>query len=398
MKVHVVSIVIMALMLAACAPRGQQPMSAEDNPAHHYLTGMELIDRGDAAQAESHFARALQLQPDHAPALAGQALVAALAAAGQPDKEHRAVDLRRALELLERARNRADGAAQRFAVVVTGIRVLTHGQPPQWLQRAQNLYDRASALTGLDGADLPYYRTGEAADYFMALAAYKAQQFLDAEQLLAAVTQTRPGRWHAPAGTLFRKVHKIVRAMASYTLTDVARDIAIKDEVVRADVAALLVDEIHLDRLMSGAIPVPGNAPQAAFVPADISDSPFKAETLTVLKWHLRGLEPQYDATSRAYLFRPESPVKRKELAFILEDLLAKISADQTLAAAYFGQQRSPYPDVPPASPWFNAVMTAVSRNLMDPELSGAFRPEAVADGAELLLAVLRLRDAMTIY
>jgi hypothetical protein len=39
-----------------------------------------------------------------------------------------------------------------------------------------------------------------------------------------------------------------------------------------------------------------------------------------------------------------------------------------------------------------------VSRNLMETGLSGAFRPEDVADGAELLLAVMRLRDAMNIY
>ena len=77
---------------------------------------------------------------------------------------------------------------------------------------------------------------------------------------------------------------------------------------------------------------------------------------------------------------------------------MTKITGDEHIATAYFGQNRSPYPDVSPSSPWFNAVMNAVSRNLMESELSGAFRPEETADGAELLLAVLRLRDAMNIY
>ena len=82
--------------------------------------------------------------------------------------------------------------------------------------------------------------------------------------------------------------------------------------------------------------------------------------------------------------------MKRKELAFILEDLLTKITGDEKLATAYFGQQRSQYPDVSPSSPWFNAVVNVVSRNLMETGLSGAFRPDDVADGAELLLAVMR--------
>jgi hypothetical protein len=149
---------------------------------------------------------------------------------------------------------------------------------------------------------------------------------------------------------------------------------------------------------MAGRIAVPGKNPKAGFTPADVTNNPFKAEIMIVLNWGLRGLEPKFDQKSRAYLFYPNGPIKRKELAFILEDLLTKITGDESIATAYFGQNRSPYPDVPPSAPWFNAVMNAVNRNLMESGLSGAFRPDETADGAELLLAVLRLRDAMNIY
>ena len=400
MKRYWTLIYVFVLVLASggCAKKGMAPISEEDNPAHHYLVGMELLDKGDLGQAETHFDRALKLAPKYPTALAGQALTAAMRAEGFADAEHRAVELKRALKLFDQARDEADGDSETFSVLVTGIRVYTQAKPKKWITEAQDLYDAAKRLKKAKPGELTYYRSLEAADYFMGVAAYKDLQFGDAEDLLAKVTQAPPGRWHQPAAALYKKVHKIVRATATYTLTNVARRIAIKEQVVRADVAALLVDDLHLDRLMAGRIAVPGKQPKASFVPADITANPFKSEIMIVLNWGLRGLEPKFDQTTQAYLFYPDGPIKRKELAFILEDLLTKITGDESIATAYFGQNRSPYPDVSPSAPWFNAVMNAVSRNLMESGLSGAFRPEDTADGAELLLAVLRLRDAMNIY
>lgn len=401
MQRYMIPIIVFVFVLSTvgCAQKkGIIPISDEDNPAHHYLTGMTLLEKNDLEQAQGHFDRALQLDPEYATAIAGKALVAAMRVEGYSDMGHRTVELKAALELMDDAEDAVDGHSQEFSVMVTGIRVYTHGKPKKWIKKAQDLYDDAKDLEKVNRGELVYYRGEEAADYFMGVAAYNDLQFRDAEDLLSKVTAAPPGRWHQPAGLLFRKVHKIVRATANYTLTNVAKKIAIKDKVVRADVAALLVDDLHLDRLMAGRIAVPGNQPKAAFVPADIINNHFKSEIMTVLNWGLRGLEPKYDKTSRAYFFNPQKHIKRKELAFILEDLLTKISGDESIATAYFGQKRSPYPDVSPSSPWFNAVMTAVSRNLMESGLSGAFRPDVTSDGAELLLAVLRLRDAMNIY
>lgn len=387
-----VLVIILALAIGACAPRVMKPTSAEDSPGHHYLVGMGLIDNGELNQARTHFDRALKLQPDYAPALAGKALAAAMTAEAQSEKEYQTVNL------LNNAVDKADGNSQKYSVLVTGIRVYTHGKPEKWFNKAQATYDDAISLTKVKAAELLYYRSRAAANYFMGVAAYKDLKFRDAEDFLSKVTQAPPGRWHEPANALFEKVHKIVRATAKYTLTDIAKRIAIKNKVGRADVAALLVDEIHLGRLMAGRIPVPNQRPKVSFIPADIINSPFRAEIMTALKWRVRGLEPQYDQTSKAYLFHPNAPIKRKELAFILEDLLTKITGKAGLSTAYFGERRSPYPDVPPSAPWFNAVMNVVSRNLMEPGISGAFRPDDPANGAELLLAVMRLRDAMNIY
>ena len=88
----------------------------------------------------------------------------------------------------------------------------------------------------------------------------------------------------------------------------------------------------------------------------------------------------------------------RKEMALALEDILIKVSGDESLANKFFGQTSSPYGDVKPTEAYYNAVVNVVSRNLMETDLSSAFRPNDDLDGAELLLAVVRLRNAVNVY
>lgn len=116
------------------------------------------------------------------------------------------------------------------------------------------------------------------------------------------------------------------------------------------------------------------------------------------MKWNVRGMEPKYDETTRAYLFKPADPVTRGEMAFILEDVLMKLTGDDKIASAYFGQERSPFPDVKATSAFYNAVMNMTTRNIMESELSGEFRVNAPVDGAEALLAIRILRQKINIY
>ncbi len=47
---------------------------------------------------------------------------------------------------------------------------------------------------------------------------------------------------------------------------------------------------------------------------------------------------------------------------------------------------------------WFNAVMNCTTRGLMEPDISGEFRPDDKVEGAELILALMKLRNIMNIY
>jgi len=115
------------------------------------------------------------------------------------------------------------------------------------------------------------------------------------------------------------------------------------------------------------------------------------------MKWNVRGLEPKADETTRAYLFKANDRVSRGEMAFILEDLLIRLTGDESLATAFFGQDRSPFPDIKPTSPYYNAVLNMTTRGIMEGDLSGEFRVNDPIDGAEAILALRMLQQRINI-
>lgn len=387
-----------AVIIFGCAPKQKTGISLEDNPQHHYLIGMQLVEQNKIQEADTHLTRALYLDKNYSPALAGKALIYAIYASEQGGEGHWKVEFDKAKAYLNKARKNTEDDTEEFIYHVTAIRVFFTAHPKGWLEDAEDHYNYALDLKKVNEADLPYYQTVAAAHYFMGYGYYLAYEFRKAEDAFSKVLSSKPGKWHDKADTMFKRVQKIVRAMGQYTLTDVGKKIAVKSEVSRGDVAALLVDELHLDKFMAGRIVVKSNLPKAAFVPADVLNHPFKDEIITVIKWNVRGLQPEYDKTTQAYLFNPQKPITRKQLAFILEDLLIKLTGDNSIATAYFGTERSPFPDVPVNVAWFNAVMNSTSRGLMEPDLSGEFRPDDKVEGAELILALMKLRNIMNIY
>jgi len=400
-RLPLIGFMVLMLVGFGCAPKKIAPISPEDNPQHHYLQGMLSLEKGDIETGMGKFKRALKLNKKFSPGLAGMSLALAMRAQGQAEVKYREADVSEALNYLKKARKKAKEKNEKFIYYTTAIRVYTHARSNDWLKKAEDAFRDAWAIEEASTQNLPYYQEKEAAAYFMGQAYLAAYLFREAEDKFAVVLSEKPeGKWQPLANKAYQKVQKIMRATAHYTIGNVAQKIAVKEIVNRADVAALLVDEIKLDKLFAGRIPIESEiaAMRPEFIPADLANSPFKSEIMTVLKWNLRGLEPQYDETSRAFLFGPQNPVRRKELALALEDILIKLIGSERLATEYIGTEHSPFPDVDSTAPWFNAAITVTSRGLMEPELSGEFRPDDYADGAELLLAVFKLRHVLNIH
>lgn len=386
-------------VLAGCSGRQARGLSPEDNPEHHYLVGMNALEQGRIAEAQEKFERALYLDDEFSKGYAGLAITCAERAKRQSDAGFRKLEAERALDYLGKAEKESDSPEDQFERHAAAIRVHTLLKGKGWLTEAEDAC-RAGLSLKLDERRLTYYQGSEALSYFLGVAYLEGLEFQKARDRFAEVMNAkREGKWHEKADRGWQKTDRVLRAMAGITVGDVGKKIAVQDAVSRGDLAALLMDEMKLDRLFAGRIPLAAEAAKKAeFTPADVLGTPFKEEILTTMKWRVRGLEPKYDETTRAYLFRPADQVSRGEMAFIMEDVLIKLSGDEKLASAYFGQEKSPFPDVRNTSPLYNAVMNMTTRGIMNGELSGEFRPNDPVDGADALLAVRVLKQRINTY
>lgn len=391
---------VLLVVVSGCSQKVARCTAPEDNPAHHYLRGMEALEAGKLDLAAEKFDRAVYCEEGFSVAYSGKAIVAALRAKGLADPRYRDVEAQQARELLEKAEKLIESENDRFEYLVASLRVATALKGKNWLESAEEAYAKALRLS-VDEKLLAYYQGKEAASYFMGVAYLEGYAFRKAEDKFRETLDSRKmGKWNEPADLGWKKASKILRAMGGITVGDVGKKIAVKDSVSRGDLTALLVDELKVEKLFAGRIPVKSKlaAMKAEFTPADVLSHPFRDEVLTMMKWQVRGLEPKFDQTTKAYLFKPDDQVKRGEMAFILEDVLIKLTGDEKLATAYFGQDRSPFPDVKPTSPYYNAVLNMTSRGIMEGDLSGEFRIAEPVDGAEAILAIRMLQQKINIY
>ncbi|MDP3259930.1 MAG: S-layer homology domain-containing protein [Thermodesulfovibrionales bacterium] len=398
---RVLFMVFILAFVSACTKPVAKCTDPTDNPSHHYLMGMQALEEKKIDVAQSKFERANFCDEKFSPAHDGLAIVSVYKTKQQGDAAFKKVETERAMEHLKKAGKLAESAEDKFDHLVATMRVYSAIKPTKdWLKTAEDAFSDIRDLK-VEEKKLTYYQGKEAADYFMGKAYLNALEFRQARDKFADVLNAkREGKWHEKADKAHKRVDKIVRAMAGITVGDVGKQIAVKDSVTRADLAALLIVEMKLDKLFAGRIPVKSQIDKmkAEFTPADMLTHSFKEEVLTIMKWKVRGLEPKYDGTTKAYLFMPKAPVLRGEMALILEDVLIKLTGDEKLATAYFGQDKSPFPDVKPTSTFYNAVMNMTTRGIMEGELSGEFRVGAPVDGAEALLAMRVLKQRMNIY
>lgn len=392
---------LIIVLVFGCAPKETVKCTLpEDNPEHHYLVGMRAVEEGKLDMAIEKFERALYCDKKFSRAYSGIAIAKAEKAKIIKDRDIRKIEIERIENDLKMAKKYAENTSDEFDYYTAKMRVYSTLKPKDWLEETEKAYFNAQDLK-VDETKLTYYEGKEAAAYFMGLAYYENFDFEKAKDRFRAVLNAKKtGKWHEKADRAWKKADKITRAMAGITVGDVGKKIAVQESITRANLAALLVDELKIDRVFAGKIPIHSNIEKAKpeFIPADITNNPFRQEILTVLKWKIRGLEPKYDETVKAYLFKPEEVVKRGEMALILEDVLIKITGDERIATAFFGHEKSPFPDVRVTSPIYNAVMNMTTRGIMEAEeISGEFKPESAVTGADAILAIRILKQKITI-
>lgn len=377
----------MGLLLAGCGPKVQKPASLLDTPEHHTLLGNRLLEEGQTDEAGRAFEQALRLAPRYSPAHTGVALVKA-----------RGGDFPGAFAALAQAERRAESDGETVAALVGQIRVqtLSHAacarmgtecRPDDaWLRAAKEAWERA---LGIDPK-------APEAHYFMGEAHLAALELEPAAQMFGRVVELK-GDYAGRADQRWALLQKIQRALPG---TAAGKRIALVERLTRADAAALLVEELQIEKLYARrggrtppAFQEPLGAVRAAKQPpaTDIAAHPLRGDIEILLRIGARGLEVYPDGS-----FRPDEPVSRASYAMLVEDILVRATGDNALATRFIGSP-SPFPDLRPDLPYFNAVMVVTSRGVMEAGnvLSGEFAPLQPVTGADALLVIRKIREAL---
>ena len=389
-----------ALGLAACAPPPRQAQGKLDTPDHHVLRGYDLMDQERWADAEGEFNLALSLDKNYGPAMSGLAVFKAHAAgdanATAKDRE-RWID--QANDLAGAGIGKAADEDQKRAAYVARLRVYAYAQvPDNWLKKAESDYG--------DAVKLDKRKQEADPDFFMARAYRAAFEWQKSMNAYQAVLTMNKGRIQQ-ANDEMALVQKIVRAAPGSMH---GKLIAVQPSLNRADVAALLVEELQITKLyergntqrFDTGFQAPTQAggqmqvdtmqrmPEAT----DIANHPLKTDIQEVMRLRVLGLEPLPDRQ-----FHPNDKMMRAEFALLIEDVLARVTQEQGLKTKFFGA-RSPFPDVRGDLPYFNAVQTVVTRNLMEPKnrIQGTFGPTDPVTGADALLAIRQLTNELRSY
>ncbi len=345
----------------ASTTKGVKQMSQMDLPEHHYFMGMNFLDKGEIDKALREFTRAKDLDPEYAPARVGIGLV--LAQKGKFDE---------AFASMKKAKKLSSSKAERVIYHTGMIRLYTTWQGKDWLGKAEDQFNDAIDLDKNNPA--PYY--------YMALAYKTAQEYERASMEFRRVIDLNKG-YVEQADNGWKDIQRILRAMPG---TKVGRDIAKLDKITRADVAALFIEELKLEKLFKNHNV---KTQRTQSFPTDYKNHPLSADIDAVIGLGIRGLEPVGNR------FEPDKEITRADFAVMIEDILIKVLREDNLPTRYIGSP-SPFKDVDSSFYAFNAIMTCTTRGIMEADLNGYFRPEGPVSGADALLSLRRLKEALT--
>lgn len=265
----------------------------------------------------------------------------------------------------------ARDAASKLDLYAIGIR-LANAQGDFRAARAN--FRRARRLAGMD--------QHAEVQVVMAEAFIREREFDEARALLEAALALQSG-FKDEAARILSNLQRVERASL---ITD--SPFAFAPQITRAEVAALISDQFRiataLGELRDGRPVVTGETSDQGLT--DYATSPYREAIVSVHRLGVRSLHIRNGA------FRPDAPISRVELAMIVEDVLA---VTQGASRTHFIGSPSPFSDLSSSSTGFNAVMTAVTRGLMQGSDTGEIHPDELVSGAETILVLDRLNSLL---
>ncbi len=374
--------VAFGVMMTSCAKPPRKPEAALDTPEHHVFSGNKLLDKGDYAGAQREFDLAIQLDKKYSPAYVGLGLVF-----GYQN------NFEKAFENMKKAKGLAEKPDDKVTAHVGMIRLYSMERKEKWLDKAEDEF--SDAIKANPKSSAAYFYMGKAYKF--------AFNFDKAGEMFKKVLDLND-KYLIEADNEWKVVQKIQRAAPG---SMIGKKIALIEEISRADVAALFVQELLLEKLYEKRTPrrfdTGYQAPTKKFEadrivkaePAtDIQNHVLRTDVEAVMRLGVRGLEPSPD-----HKFLPNEKVSRAAYALMIEDILIKVNGDEKLATKFIGS-KSPFPDLRNDLPYFNAVMVMTSRGIMEAKdlTTGEFAPMGTVSGADALLVIRKLKDELRFF
>ena len=367
------------MLCVACGPKPLPQASQFDTAANHYGMGLDRLEAGDLAAATDEFDRARQLDPKFPGGYVGEALLCMM----QGDFDGARAQARKAID---RSDTFVD-AHVALGRIVTQEGLARGRDTDDWLKEAMNSYGRAEDKGGSDST----------IDFHRGMSYLKAFRLGQAREALSLVVARKRGSLVTRANKEIESIQRIERAAPG---TDIGMRIALVPRIRRAELAVLLIEEFKLKEVIAKRRPAtadvsfrdPGQTPSAtAQLTASDTDGHWAQRwTEQILAIELPGLELFPDGT-----FLPDEEITRANFAMVNQSVLILVTGEHSLATRYLGE-RSRFADVRGDSYAYNSIATNVDRGIMSAErITGDFRPTDPVSGAEALLIIRDLQNAL---
>ena len=391
------SILTMLFIVGCAAKKAPRKKQGEmDTPAFHTQRGDDMLLRQDFILAERAYERALSLKSNYSPALSGKAVTTAHTAKESGEESKITAGLESVEELIEKASDSAQSKKQNIRVHSFAVQAHWVLQFPEdeWFENVESHFEEAIDLDPMASAPYFYMAGAESARFNYAAAAAHYNKVLELK-----------GDYTEEANRKLVIVQKIQRAQPG---SRNGKTIAWIPKISRADVAALFIDELRLERLYKDVSAKKAKGfekpkkqqdynpklSKGELASTDIEGHPMQSVIETILKLGVRGLENDPTAS-----FHPNKKITRAEFALMIQDVLVKVSRDRTIETQFIGET-SPFPDVRPDLYYYNAARVVVSRNLMQVKrkATGEFGPSDPVLGADALLVLRDLKEMLMSY
>ncbi|MFL2534772.1 MAG: S-layer homology domain-containing protein [Candidatus Azotimanducaceae bacterium] len=277
-------------------------------------------------------------------------------------------DQKVALKTQKRGLRYAKANGQKLALRTLGIRLW--GMTGD-VKKALREYKRGLRVKG--SAQFPALHLEMARVYF------GQRAFSEAEEMLR-LSLSADAMNNDAAESLLMRLQMVERAIAV-----TQSDFAFAQSISRAAVAHLLSQELSVAQYLGlpKAVSVGETSDQGL---TDYQGSEFAADILATHRLNLRS----FRITNGA--FQPEKAMMRGELALLVEDILyVKFGISRT---AFIGSA-SPFSDLASNDTSFNAIMSAVTRGLMQGREDGSIGPQELVSGAEAILVLHSLKQIL---